>query len=673
MFPGDEAGSEIGELSYLNLSCLCISSHRYTQFCLQGERNFRCIGFAWQPSFSTTTIFSGFCSGTRNVLAAYLVTFVVSYILSSPALTLRRLIAVCGTTGIVFLFASYYMLEFRNVGLKRYMERGSGIESRETLFIDYNLLAISRLTEVFPDRYGYLGMEVPIWAIVRPIPRALWSGKPEGLSVGIEEALGEEGLTISTTYAGESYMAGGFLGVVVASLFFSGLASWWNRFSRSFSLVGRIGSLCFRFLLPGYLDAEPAYVFDCGPSDSSPLCFVPSLVTQLLCGRRTSPTEATKTSLKSSALHVRIRVLSVAPSPYQRDLFHALNRCEGITVQVSYLEEDTPDSPWPKANLADFESVLPGVTAGHGRVRCHTNWGLPNLEETDVLVVNAALTGITSQRVMRQCTRMGIPWVFWGELLRERMGIHGFLQRTLAAPLNRASAIIAIGSEAKSDYQRRFPVTPIFELPYYCSINKFRTHPQSRRSNEVRLLFCGQMIERKGFDLLLDAYTKIHDRIPHLRLTLAGRETPFSRSLLGALPSPIRRTIDNIGFQIPDRLPKVFASSDIFVLPSRHDGWGVVINQALAAGLPIVATDAVGAARDLVSDSVNGFIVPANESHPLSKVLLKLASDTALRTSMSARSRDLSHQLQPTFGAKRFVEILRQALDRPSRQVACAS
>ena len=64
---------------------------------------------------------------------------------------------------------------------------------------------------------------------MRPIPRALWPDKPEGLSTGIEEALDAEGFTIATTYIGEAYMAFGILGVIAASLGFGALAGWWNR------------------------------------------------------------------------------------------------------------------------------------------------------------------------------------------------------------------------------------------------------------------------------------------------------------------------------------------------------------------------------------------------------------------------------------------------------------
>ena len=61
-----------------------------------------------------------------------------------------------------------------------------------SFFVDYNIVNVSQLTEVFPASFEYLGLEIPLNALIRPIPRVLWPGKPEGLSVTIETALGSE-------------------------------------------------------------------------------------------------------------------------------------------------------------------------------------------------------------------------------------------------------------------------------------------------------------------------------------------------------------------------------------------------------------------------------------------------------------------------------------------------
>jgi hypothetical protein len=100
------------------------------------------------------------------------------------------------------------------------------------VYIDHNIVNVSALTQVFPNVYGYLGLEVPFNVLIMPIPRAIWPEKPLGLTVTIAAALGEytSGMTLSSTYIGEAYMAAGYFGVVFASLLLGALSQLWNRF-----------------------------------------------------------------------------------------------------------------------------------------------------------------------------------------------------------------------------------------------------------------------------------------------------------------------------------------------------------------------------------------------------------------------------------------------------------
>jgi oligosaccharide repeat unit polymerase len=177
------------------------------------------------------TLFYGFSSGTRNVFCIYLIIFLTSYISLKRHITWRRVIVLsCLAVGLLYL-AAFYMLQFRTVGLERYAagEHEAGYR-KETLFVDNNLPIISQLTDVFPSRFDYLGWEVALLALLHPVPRALWPSKPEGLSISMEYALGLQGLTVSSTFVGESYMMGGYPAILLVGLLFGWLAGWWNRF-----------------------------------------------------------------------------------------------------------------------------------------------------------------------------------------------------------------------------------------------------------------------------------------------------------------------------------------------------------------------------------------------------------------------------------------------------------
>ena len=172
------------------------------------------------------TFFSGLAGGTRNIILTYLVTFGVSYLMMKRRLTLASLAAVGAPLALASLFVVYYLAQIRTFGIQNW---AVGVERTERLFVDMNLLNIAGLMRAFPDRHEYLGLEIPFTAIIRPIPRFLWPGKPEGLSISIEEIFSVEGMTLSATYIGELWMSGGVFAVIVGSLVFGAAAAGWNR------------------------------------------------------------------------------------------------------------------------------------------------------------------------------------------------------------------------------------------------------------------------------------------------------------------------------------------------------------------------------------------------------------------------------------------------------------
>jgi hypothetical protein len=133
----------------------------------------------------------------------------------------------------VLVVSTTMMLRFRNIGFKDWLKYGPPASQPEqkTLFVDYNLWAIAQLVDVFPAKHDYLGWEVPYLALIRPIPRAIWPNKPEGMSLSIEDALGAEGMTVAASFAGEAYMAGGMIAVFACGIFFGAAAGWWSYLS----------------------------------------------------------------------------------------------------------------------------------------------------------------------------------------------------------------------------------------------------------------------------------------------------------------------------------------------------------------------------------------------------------------------------------------------------------
>jgi oligosaccharide repeat unit polymerase len=177
------------------------------------------------------TLYFGFASGTRNIVATYVITFLGAYFLTKSDLKLRQVLYLGVPILILLLLGMSYMLAFRAEGLSNY---SFAQRSPDTLYIDHNMVIISRLTELFPNVYEFLGFEIPYQALIRPIPRALWPGKPEGLSVSVEAALGADptAVTFASTFVGEAYMSGGFAAVLVGGLLLGAVGAWWNGVGR---------------------------------------------------------------------------------------------------------------------------------------------------------------------------------------------------------------------------------------------------------------------------------------------------------------------------------------------------------------------------------------------------------------------------------------------------------
>jgi len=197
------------------------------------------------------TFFQGFVSGTRYVLAAYVVTFLVGYSLALVRHRRLEFAILCGVIGIAYLYASDQMLQFRGMGLKEYLAVKRQSEDpplpqdpEHSFFVDYNLLMLNQLTEQIPRTHPFLGWEVPYLALIRPVPRAMWPGKPEGMSVTFEGIAGaSESTTKAATFIGEAYLAAGTFGVILASAFFGALTAWWGRLTTA--LASEFGILIY--------------------------------------------------------------------------------------------------------------------------------------------------------------------------------------------------------------------------------------------------------------------------------------------------------------------------------------------------------------------------------------------------------------------------------------------
>lgn len=365
---------------------------------------------------------------------------------------------------------------------------------------------------------------------------------------------------------------------------------------------------------------------------------------------------------------LRVLFLTVMPSPYTQDVFAAMERDGRIRPRVYYMEMSAPDTRWGNVSLAEYEQVLPGFWLPFLGGRVHFNRGAIQAiadDRPDVVVVAGYMTA-TTQLVMRWLRKNRVPWIFWGEVpgMRQRGRVASALRRMAQRPVARwPNGIAAIGSRAAAAYRQiSRNDCPVANIPYCCDMQPFfdirRDHRAER--GRVRFLYCGQLIRRKGVDLLIDAFCKSARLFPRIDLTLVG-DGPLRAELENRIPADIRPRVHFAGFHPVAKLPPFFAEADVFVLPSRHDGWGVVVNQAVAAGLPVICSDAVGAA-DLVADGVNGCIVSAGDGESLRRTIAAVSSESARNQQFGVNSRQRAIEWTPQSAVNRWHDLCQRSL-----------
>jgi glycosyltransferase involved in cell wall biosynthesis len=174
------------------------------------------------------------------------------------------------------------------------------------------------------------------------------------------------------------------------------------------------------------------------------------------------------------------------------------------------------------------------------------------------------------------------------------------------------------------------------------------------------VLSAGRLAPEKGHDTLVRAIAAAG--APSLALAIAG-EGP-ERAGLERLATELGVRLDLLGDLGPDRLAGAYAGADVFALLSTHEPWGVVVNEAAASGLPLVLSDQVGAAYDLLRDGENGFLVPAGDVDAAAAALRRLADDPELRRGLGRRSRELVADWGYGPSVEAFVAAVREAAAR---------
>ena len=354
----------------------------------------------------------------------------------------------------------------------------------------------------------------------------------------------------------------------------------------------------------------------------------------------------------------------------------------GWDLRVLYMESAAPDTYWGDRPLADYEEILPGRWFWFLGGRVHFN---PTVTrrlkaiDADVYVV-AGYFGLTQQLVMRWLSWTGRRWVMHAEAsgMRKRGRVGRMLRAMARRPaVRRPHGIAAVGERAANDYaELASDRVAVRNIPYFTDLSAFESAASARedsgrrksddhRASTCEFVYCGQLIKRKGVDVLIEAFNQLvlllaqrsrgDGETSSVRLRMLGTG-PMADALRQRQSREAREATEWVGFCDPRDLAGHFADGDVFVLPSRHDGWGVVVNQALGAGLPVIATSAVGAS-EWIDDGRTGRIVGAGSVEELADAMHRVAIDKDWRERARRAIAANAKRFRIETGVQRWTEL----------------
>lgn len=203
-------------------------------------------------------------------------------------------------------------------------------------------------------------------------------------------------------------------------------------------------------------------------------------------------------------------------------------------------------------------------------------------------------------------------------------GWRGGLKRLLYRSLiflwrGRIEGVLAAGHGTTGWLEARgMPPRSIYPFAYFLPDTSLLSRSPPQQEHPFRVLFAGQFIDRKGVDLLFDALAQL-DGTPPADLALAG-SGPREHALRRQAETRLEGRVIWLGRKPQQDIPALMAEADCLVLPSRHDGWGAVVSEALMAGTPAICSDRCGAAGVVLASGCGG-VFPAGDVQALAAAL----------------------------------------------------
>jgi glycosyltransferase involved in cell wall biosynthesis len=373
-----------------------------------------------------------------------------------------------------------------------------------------------------------------------------------------------------------------------------------------------------------------------------------------------------------------------APTPYRLHFMQRIHHELGADLFATYFTHSHSNAPWSLSipshlkvhfvgqgnyGVSPHKHILRDYRTGGAVIRAIHAAG-PN---TGVFMGGYGDAG--RARIISWCHHNGVPLFIFGDSnIRSDQAkgpARAAKQLLLRWVEKRITCFMACGSLG-ADFYASYgcPRQKILYCPYEPDYAQIQSLPQSKiddvarhfgfRPDRRRLIYSGRLIPVKRVDLLLQAFAQIADARPEWDLVVAGGGT-LEQQLKSSVPPALSSRVQWLGFQNDQStVSAIYRNCHALCLPSEYEPWALVINEAAAAGLAIIASDVVGAAAELVREGVNGKTFKNKDLSDLASALAFVTDPSRIDSLRAASPHVLSdwrHRGDPIEGLRKGFRL----------------
>lgn len=339
---------------------------------------------------------------------------------------------------------------------------------------------------------------------------------------------------------------------------------------------------------------------------------------------------------------MKVFILTTVMAPYRVQLFSEIGKHCDLYVCFEQMRSAERNDNWYDEGSANFHLVkLEKWNTSLHTIKWETVKHVRTIRP-DVVIAYEYHTR-TSLVLLSYCQAKQIPYIINCDGAFIKKSIKDVVKKLY---ISKAKGFISSGRMA-NEYLLNYGAiesrihfnhfTSLHEKNILDKISSLEEKNLARRDNGIAeqqvILAVGQFVHRKGFDVLLKAAADFSREIGVY--IIGGKVTPEYKQIVNEFNL---ENVHFIDFMAPEELRRYYIAADLFVLPTREDVWGLVINEAMACALPVVTTDRCVAGVEMIKNDINGYIVPTENPDELYHAVDKILSDDVKRKNMASEN-----------------------------------